>query len=62
MLMLDSCGGQTVNMYKGGRPFNPVWQHFNLITEGAKKSAQCKICLKMQSARPEHMKAHHTVV
>ena len=34
-------------MYKGGCRKDPIWDHFNLIEEGNKKSAQCKVCLNV---------------
>ena len=33
-------------MYKGGRRKEPIWDNFNLIEEGNKKSAQCKVCFE----------------
>ena len=32
-------------MFRGGRKKDPIWEHFTLIEEGSKKSAQCKKCL-----------------
>ena len=46
-------------MYKGGRPRDPIWDHFTVIEVGGKKSAQCKTCLGTQSMKADRMKAHH---
>ena len=46
-------------MFKGGRPKGPIWDHFNLITQDSKKSAQCKLCLSVQSIKACRMKTHH---
>jgi len=45
-------------MFRGGRPKDPVWEHFYLVEDGQKKSAQCKSCLNFQSVKPCRMKAH----
>lgn len=47
-------------MFKGGRPKDPVWDHFHRVTEGAKTSAQCKKCHHIMANRVERMKAHRS--
>ena len=46
-------------MNKGGRPKDPIWQHFDLVEDGTKKSAQCQKCLVTQSVKVCRMKAHY---
>ena len=46
-------------MDRGGRPKDSVWEHFYLIDDGAKKSAQCKKCLHTQSVKACRMKTHY---
>ena len=46
-------------MFCGGRPRDPIWQHFYLLEDGDKKSAQCKKCLRLQSIKACRMKTHY---
>ena len=46
-------------MFKGGRPKDPIWDHFNRLVQGSKVTAQCKICLHIQTCKPDRMKAHY---
>ena len=46
-------------MLRGGRPRDPIWQHFYLLEDGDKKSAQCKKCLRLQSIKACRMKTHY---
>lgn len=45
-------------MLRGGRPKDPIWEHFNLIEDASKKTAQCKYCLNIQSNKVHRMKDH----
>ena len=46
-------------MLRGGRPKDPIWEHFYLLEDGNKKSAQCKKCLRLQSIKACRMKTHY---
>ena len=46
-------------MLRGGRPRDPIWQHFYLLEDGDKKSAQCKKCLRFQSIKACRVKTHY---
>ena len=46
-------------MLRGGRPRDPIWEHFYLLEDGDKKSAQCKKCLRLQSIKACRMKTHY---
>ena len=45
-------------MFRGGRPRDPIWDHFNLVEEGSKKAAKCKMCFYVQSMKVCRMKTH----
>ena len=46
-------------MLCGGRPRDPILQHFYLLEDGDKKSTQCKKCLRLQSIKACRMKTHY---
>jgi len=46
-------------MQRGGRPKNPIWGHFHCLENGTKVTVQCKLCLKVQSAKPDRMRDHY---
>ena len=34
----------SLDMFKGGRPMNPIWDHFHRVVDGPKVTAHCKLC------------------
>ena len=46
-------------MSKGGRPKDLIWVHFYRLEEESKVTAQCKLCLHVQTCKPERMKTHY---
>ena len=46
-------------MYKGGRPKDPVWQHFVEIRVNNKVYAKCKYCGNQQLPKAGRLNSHH---
>ena len=47
-------------MMKGGRPKDPIWEHFfGVEVDGKLKYARCKICNHQQSIKACRMRDHH---
>lgn len=49
----------SVTMFKGGRPRDPVWQHFLEVTVSGKSFAKCKHCGNQQLPKACRLKQHH---
>jgi len=45
-------------MPSGGRPKNPIWEHFTEINVGSKVIAKCRYCDIQMSNKAARMKAH----
>ena len=45
-------------MLRGGRPKDPVWDHFFLVEKDGKSFAKCKYCDKEQSVKAYRMRQH----
>lgn len=46
-------------MFKGGRPSDKIWQHFQRIDAGGKKYAKCKKCGHQQASNASRMHVHY---
>jgi hypothetical protein len=40
---------ESKNILRGGRPKDPIWEHFLQVDEGNMSFAKCKTCNKQQS-------------
>jgi hypothetical protein len=45
-------------MHKGGRPRDPIWEHFTEVESNGKCEAMCKTCGHKQSVKVHRMKDH----
>ncbi len=50
-----------IQMYRGGRRKDMVWEFFTKINENGKVVAKCNKCGRTQSTKPCRMKTHQSM-
>jgi hypothetical protein len=46
-------------MYKGGRPKDPIWEHFESVWIDGKQLAKCRKCGNTQGCKPYRLRDHY---